>query len=363
MDAIQGFNILTDKLAGMAGDYGFIFEHKLFSFFAIIIVTLIFSKVLELIIEKIVQKLAGKTKTDIDDRIIAKTKGPVYYLFLTIGFYIAFIPLGFPEAVMGYLQKIAGSIAIILITLIVIRVADILINSWGSVWASKTESTLDDELLPIFHKFSKIVFSIFGVLAIFSAWGINITGLLAGVGIAGIAIGFAVKDSLANIFGGISLILDKAFKVGDKIKVESGETGVVEDVGLRSTRLKTYDNEIILIPNGQLANSKIQNFVLPDPKVRIKVNFGVEYGSNPDRVKKVVLKAASGIKKVMKSPEPLVEFLEMGDSSLKFVCKLWVDDYRDGYQVQLEATDKIYKALNKAKIGIPFPTHTVHIKK
>ncbi len=361
MDAIQGFSILTDWIT--QSSIGFVFEYKIVSFISIIICTLIIGKVLQIIVETIVEKIAARTKTKVDDKIVAATKKPLLLLFLLIGFYLAFLPLQLSDVVMLYVQKIALSLFIVLLTYVFIRVTNILIDAWGKAWAAKTSSTLDDELLPIFHKSSKVVLSIIGLLILLGIWGIDVTGLLAGLGIAGIALGFAVKDSLANIFGGISLILDKAFKVGDKVMIESGEVGVIEDIGLRSTRLRTYDNEIVMLPNGQLANAKIHNYVQPDLKIRTKVNFGVAYGTSPDKVKKVVLKAVQGIKHVMKDPGPSVLFLEMSDSSLNFVCNLWVDKYTEAYSVKLEATDRIYKALNKAKIDIPFPTRTIYMKK
>ena len=150
---------------------------------------------------------------------------------------------------------------------------DIFIAYYGKKFAAKTKSTMDDSLIPLVEKFTKWFFVIIALLIIFSKWGVDIGAVLAGLGIAGIAIGFAVKDSLANIFGGISLILDKNFKVGDKIKIDSGDVGVIEDIGLRSTKLKDYDNHLIIVPNGKLANSKIVNYVKPNPKLKFKIDF------------------------------------------------------------------------------------------
>ena len=179
----------------------------------------------------------------------------------------------------------------------------------------------------------------------------------------GIAISFAVKDSLSNIFGGISIILDQSFRVGDKIKIDSGEVGVVEDIGLRSTKIKNYDNQIIILPNGYMANAKVINYAQPNNLVKFRVNFGVDYGSNPEKVKKVIIETLIKIKNVLKDPAPGVVFKEMGDSALIFQAMAWVDDYNDAFMTKEESTNKIYLALNKAKIGIPFPQMDVHLKK
>ncbi len=197
----------------------------------------------------------------------------------------------------------------------------------------------------------------------FNAWKINISPLLATAGIAGLAIGLAVKDSLNNILGGLQLVLDKTFKVGDKVQLESGEMGVILDIGLRSTKLKTYDNEVIYIPNGYLANAKIKNFTHPDVSIRVNVNFGVVYGSDTEKVRQVVLEVVKKIENVIEQPEPVVQFLKMSDFSLDFVARAWVKSYAEAYSTQLKMTDEIYNALNRANIGIPFPTRTIYTKK
>jgi len=215
----------------------------------------------------------------------------------------------------------------------------------------------------LFQKILKAIVIILAVIFVFNAWKINISPLLTTVGIAGLAIGLAVKDTLSNILGGLQLVLDKTFKVGDKVQLESGEMGTILDIGLRSTKLKTYDNEMIYIPNGYLANAKIKNFTHPDVSIRVNVNFGVVYGSDTEKVQKVVLEAVKKIENVIEQPEPVVQFLKMSDSSLDFVARAWVKSYKEAYSTQLKMTDEIYNALNKANIGIPFPTRTVYTKK
>jgi small-conductance mechanosensitive channel len=244
----------------------------------------------------------------------------------------------------------------------VIRLINDIADSWKNEWAVQTASSADDRLIPLIEKILKVVVGILAIIFIFDSWDIDISPLLATAGIAGIAISFAVKDSLANIMGGLQLVLDKTFKVGDKVKLESGELGVILDIGLRSTKLKTYDNEIIYIPNGFLANAKIKNFTVPDIKLRVNVEFGVAYGSDTDKVREVVLEAVKGVDKVLDDPAPAIQFLKMSDFSLDFIARAWVNDYMDAYSTHLTLTDEIYKSLNRAGISIPFPTQTIYTK-
>jgi MscS family membrane protein len=252
---------------------------------------------------------------------------------------------------------------IVVITILVIRIVNDLATHWKEDWAAKTESSADDRLIPLIEKIIKVIFVALAVIFIFDSWEIDISPLLATAGIAGIAVSLAVKDSLANVLGGLQLVLDKTFKVGDKVKLESGELGVILDVGLRSTKLRTYDNEVIYIPNGYLANAKVRNYTVPDLKLRVNVEFGVAYGSDTDQVRELVLESLKNMDKVLDDPAPAVQFLKMSDFSLDFIARVWVQDYMDAYSMNLQVTDQIYKTLNKHGINIPFPTHTVYTKK
>ena len=326
---------------------------------AIIIFAVIFAKLLQFIFANYLERFAKKTKTKLDDLIFEKTKRPLFYLVLVCGLRLSLEIMGF----VGLWTRLIDSLVAIVFVFMVARVIDVIINVWGKAFAKKTKTHLDEVLMPLFHKFTSVVFVIIAIMWVLKIWQINITPYLAGVGISGLVLGLALQDSLRNVFGGVSLMLDQTFKIGDKIKLESGEIGEVEDVGLRSTKLRTYDNELINIPNGYLANSKIQNYTRPNPKIRVTVDFGVEYGSDVKKVSEIVLAEIKQMKEVLIDPEPSVRFLSMDDSALAFKAFFWVDNWQEAYNKKLEATELIYNILNKKKIGIPYPTTTVHLVK
>ncbi|RLE39304.1 hypothetical protein DRJ17_01125 [Candidatus Woesearchaeota archaeon] len=325
----------------------------------IVLLFLIAAFILTWITKVWLSKIAKKTKTKWDDVLVAKIRPPFSYIMLFVGIKLALKPLNFTNK---YIISLLDTIVILTATAIAVITVEVILEVWAEHFAKKTKSDIDDELLPMFKKFSKVAIWVIGIVIVLGVWGVNITPMLASLGVVGLVLGFALKDSLANIFGGVSLILDRAIKVGDKVKLQSGELGIVIDIGLRSTRLRTFDNESIVIPNGQLANSRIQNFTQPTLKQRIVVNFNVEYGTNPDEVKKLILPIITKIKNIIKEPAPDVIFTEMGDSALVFQARMWVEDQSQAFDAKLEATEKIYNALNKAKIGIPFPTRTVYLK-
>ena len=260
------------------------------------------------------------------------------------------------------IENIIKSIIIMIVT-IVVAIFDILIDKWGRTVAAKTESTFDDQLVPIFHRFSRIFISVVGLLFILPVWGIQIGPLLASLGIAGIAIAFALQSTLGNVFGGMSIIFDKSVKVGDKIKIDADTMGTVEDVGLRSTKIRTWDYEMITIPNGKLAESKILNFMQPDPSVKVTIDFGVEYGSDPNQVREIVLGTIKKIPNVIRQNETRVLMMEMGDFAMKFRAAFWVNDFDIKFDTKCLATEEIYNALRSNGIVIPFPTRTVYLKK
>lgn len=339
--------------------FQFIWDNDYLRFLLIAFFSFIAAFLIKMIVAKILKPLAKKTKTEIDDLIVKSISSIIFYFSLFLGIKIGLQHFGFQSPI---LRNVIDSCIIFITLLFVLRIIDNFATQWLKEWKVKTRTTADERLIPLFQKLLKAVVIILGVFFILSSWNVNITPLLTGAGIAGIAIALAVKEPIANILGGIQLVLDKTFKVNDKVELESGELGVIQDIGLRSTKIRTYDNETIYVPNGYLANAKIKNFSQPDVSIRVKVYFGVEYGSDTERVRAVILSTLSQIDTLLSEPEPQVEFINMNDFSLDFVAKAWVEEYTGAYAAKLRMTDEIYKALGQANIGIPFPTRTVYTK-
>lgn len=327
----------------------------------ILLIFYILSQLVVIISRKIILQLTKRTKTEIDDLIIKKTNKPVSLILLLIGIRLAISPLGITQNVLNVIEHVISSLIIIVITYIAIAVFDIFIDNWSRKVAEKTKSSVDDQLIPVFHRFSRIFIAIIGLLFILPIWGVQIGPLLTSLGIAGIAIAFALQSTLGNIFGGMSIILDKSVRVGDKIRLDADTMGTVMDVGLRSTKIKTWDGELVTIPNGKLADTRILNFVQPEPPVRIIIEFGVEYGSDASKVRNVVLDTIAKIPGTIKEPAPKVLMTEMADFALKFRALFWVERFDIKFDTKALATEEIYNALRKAGIGIPFPTRTVYL--
>ncbi|TKJ17674.1 hypothetical protein CEE44_04040 [Candidatus Woesearchaeota archaeon B3_Woes] len=346
-----------NQITAYVTDYKYLQSLLIFVFFFII------SKLVVYISEKHILKITAKTKTEVDDLIIKKINKPISFILLFVGIRLALVPLPVAEKALGHINHAVSSLVIIAVGYIVFDILNILLNSWSTTFAKKTKSEIDDNIVSLLNKVSRIVVGLLVLLFILDVWGVKVGPLLASLGIAGLAVAFALQPTLSNIFGGISMILDKTIKIGDVIKLDGGEGGKVHDIGIRSTKIKTWDNEIITIPNGKLVDTQIKNKTLPDPSIRINIEFGVEYGSDVDQVKKLALETVKKIPEVLKDPEPQIWFTQMGDFALNFKIMFWVDELSKKWPTHQKAITELYNNLNKAQIGIPFPTRTVYLHK
>ncbi|MBD3209788.1 mechanosensitive ion channel [Candidatus Micrarchaeota archaeon] len=311
----------------------------------------------------ITRQVAKRTKMEVDDKLLQTAQQPVFRLIIIGGLYLAVLNLGLESALFDVILKFILTLAYLTVILFVVDVLNVLVNFGLKDLARKTHSDLDDEIIPIFHKAAVIVTWAFGLILILGAWGVDVAPFLAGLGIAGLAVSFALQTTLSNIIAGVALIMDKTFRVGDKVKLESGELGTIHEISLRSTRLRTYDNEVVIIPNDNLARSRIKNYTQPDLKLRVVVPFTVEYGTKPEKVVKLIEKTISKeMEGILDDPQVSVIFSEMADFSLNFQARFWVETYTNAFSKKLEANELIYNTLNKNKIGIPFPTRTIYMK-
>ncbi len=351
-DYVHSFTIVQDT-----------FWNHIILFFIVLLILAVISKIIIFVTEKIILRMTKYTKTNIDDLLVERLNNPVFLLFVLFGLYISLTTIINSLSTLHLISRLLWTFSFFVFAVIAIRVLDILVTNWVSEFAKKTKSEMDDALINLIHKFLVVIFYIIALLLTLGIWGVNLGPFLASLGIAGIAIGLAFQPTLSNIFGGIQLILDKAYKVGDRIKLESGETGDISDIGLRSTRVKTLDGNMLIVPNGVMANARIYNYCLPVDIVRSTIKFGVEYGSDVEKVKEIALGALKKVKKILKDPAPEIFFRDLNSYSLDFSMNFWMNSYKDQFEVESMVRKEVYAALNKAKIGIPFPITTVHLKK
>lgn len=321
----------------------------------------IFFKIVIFISLRFGKFLTRKTKTNLDDLLFDETKKPIAFALSTTAFYLAATQLTPSGLIERILIGIILTLITISLTLAIKRAIVIFIEGVGHRFAKKSKSSIDDELLPIITKTVVAIMWVIGFLVTLTVWGVDVGPFLASLGIAGLAISFALQDTLKNIFGGVSLIVDKNVKVGDWVSLDQVTVGEIHNIGLRSTKIKSWNNEIFIVPNGLLAAQVFKNLSLPDKRIRVVLPFGVEYGTKIDKVRTVLLSEIKKKKYVLQDPEPRILFTLMADSSLNFEARVWIADMTDMASLKDDLLQTIYDTLIKNKIGIPFPTRTLYM--
>jgi small-conductance mechanosensitive channel len=317
-------------------------------------------KIADWLISGIIGRIARKSANDYDDRIVALLHRPIFVSFVLIGLALATSHIDMPAAPEFITLGVLKTIAIFVWYSTLSRVMNLLVRI---ISGSRDRKIVQTGMLSLLHNVMKIILVALTSYFLFLAWDIDVTAWVASAGIVGLALSFAAKDTLSNLFAGVSIMMDAPYKTGDFIILESGERGVVTDIGLRSTRILTRDDIEITIPNGVIGNGKIINEAGgPPSQHRIRVAVGVAYGSDVDQVIEVLEKVAADNDDVLASPVPRVRFRQFGDFSLDFELLGWIAKPMDRGRVRHELNCAVYKALNKNNIEIPYPQTDLHVR-
>jgi small-conductance mechanosensitive channel len=312
-------------------------------------------------------KRAASTESKIDDILIAATGKPLIIAVLVVTVYFSIVYSGLIPDRYAYVldSKYLTAFYILLGTWIVSSFTYNFIHLYGRWMAARTESEVDDRIIDVLEIAVKYVVWFVAFLLILSTLEIDITPLLAGAGIAGVAVALAAQDLLSNFFGGALIVMDKPFKVNDRIKIDD-YLGDVVSVGPRSTRLQTLDYQLVTIPNSKIASSVIINYALPEVRLKIKIPVSVAYGSDVKRVKEILLEIArEAVDRsvyVLNEPAPSVYFLEFADSSLNFTLVVWARAFNMAWEVQDFINTRIDERFREEGIEIPFNQMDVHIR-
>jgi small-conductance mechanosensitive channel len=268
---------------------------------------------------------------------------------------------GFSKSLLDISSASISSILILLWMVFAIRASRILVLVMSN--RSSDSSLIRPQTMPLFTNLAAVIIIALAVYFMFYSWNIDMTAWLASAGIAGIAIGFAAKDTLANLFSGVFILADSPYKLGDYVVLDNSERGKITHIGIRSTRMLTRDDVEVTVPNSIMGNSKIINESGgPHKKFRIRVSVGVAYGSDIDQVESILMRIARDEEEVCQDPEPRVRFRAFGGSSLDFELLCWVEDPELRGRVLHVLNTAVYKAFNQEGVEIPYAKQDVYIK-
>ena len=317
------------------------------------------------IVNPIVRGFAKRTATKIDDIILRILRGPVFVLVLLYGIVNSLATLGLPADWRRLLLSIYAFTVILLLTWVAYRVFRDLLLNYGEHLAKRTRSDIDDRLIPALEKVGAVVIVFLGVVLAVQSLGYDITLFLAGFGVAGLVIAFAAQDTLSNFFAGMHIMLDRPFRVGDLIELDDGTICRVQDIGLRSTKLYWgKSHNVVIMPNKEMANRKIVNYVRPDRRFIINVKVGVSYDSDLDEVRKIMMNLARAHPWVLSEPgfEPIWRVVDFADSAIVVMVIVWIDDVDHQWQLGSDLREQIKKQFDEHGIEIPFPRRVVEMR-
>ena len=331
-------------------------------FFIIILLTFILRSLVLYIIDHKITALVEKTDTELDDHLIKAVNKPLSYFILVQGFYIATLVLQLSDSIDGFINKLHLLLVLFIVLYFIFRIIDVL-AFYLHREAEKSESSLDDQLVPLLIKSLRILVFTLGILFILDNFGYNIASILAGLGIGGLAFALAAQDTVSNIFGSITIFADKPFKLGDWIRIRDSE-GTVEDIGFRSTRIRRFDQALVTIPNSHFTKNGIINYSAMK-KRRIKFNLGLTYGTSVNQMREMV----AGIKKIIIDDDRfdhsfyMVKFDDFGAYSLGIFiyCFTKTIVWDEFLGVREDFNLKIMELVEDIGVEIAFPSQTVYL--
>lgn len=320
------------------------------------------SKYLDYFVRKRVRRWAQKTPTKLDDLLIDLVRGPVRIIALVILLHVGMRVYEWPEALARFLSIGLKIIIACSLTYVLLKTIDVLMGFWRERTTTPENEQFSRQLLPLIRKSLKVFVVTVAAVVTSQNVGLDVTGLIASLSIGGLALGLAAQDTLGNLFGAVAILMDKPFKVGDRIQLDAVD-GVVESIGFRSTRVRNLDGHLVSIPNKTMGNATITNISLR-PNIRTIMNIGITYDTPPEKVRR----AATILEEVYRghpmTHDVWISFDKFSDFSLNLLVIYWWKStvYKDFLAGMQELNLQVKQRFNAEGIEFAFPTQTVYVK-
>jgi len=315
------------------------------------------------------RKLIAKTDTELDDKLFAVILPRVKWLAIVIGLYLAAEQISkgiartdkIGEELILYTEGFIYIVFVLLVTILLIRLLDTLLSHAIEVHAKKTSSTVNEAIFPILKKLVMILILFVAVMIALGHFGVDVSSLLVFLGGGSVAIALAAQDTLSNMIAGFVIMIDRPFRLGDRIKLPSGEIGEVYEIGLRSSKILDFDNNLIVSPNAELTKTKVINYSYPKNDIRVLVEVRVAYGTSIERAKEIMLTLARQNSDLLEQPEPNIFFSAMGESSCTLQLIGRTDDWKKKGRAENALREQIYTAFMKEGISSGIAQHIVQL--
>jgi len=309
------------------------------------------------------RRLTAFTSTDLDDRVLQQVIPYASRLLIVTGVYLAIRSLPLHEKLILITSGVIYIILVVIVCNLIYHIIDELMRWYVAGQEDTAGAAMSRQMMPVAEKIVSLFLMGAALIVVLKHFSYDIFSLVTALGIGSLAIGMAAKDTLAHMISGFTIMLDRPFRIGDRIQLVGGQIGDVTDIGLRSTKIKTPDNQLLIIPNSDLCNTMLTNQAFPNSRAKGRINIGVAYGSDVDQVKALLIATAGEVEDVLAEPPPEAYFASFGDSALNMALFFWVEEYGNLFAVTDKINSLILKRFGENSIEIPFPTRTVKMQK
>jgi small-conductance mechanosensitive channel len=321
--------------------------------------------VLNALLQRVGGLVTRRTKTTLDDRLLQAIRPPLLLLLTVVGSYLALLQITLVDPYQPYIRSAVVILVVFCVASGVNRALSAGLTWYGQEMAARTRTDVDEKLLPILRRVLFVVIWGIALMVIFDRLNLNISPLVTGLGITGLAVALALQPTLSNFFSGTYLLTDQAVRPGDFIQLDSGVMGTVREVGWRTTKIMTPENNLVIIPNNRLADAIVTNYFQPDRAVNVVVNCGVAYESDLDQVERVALEEATRVQKshpgAVPDWTPLFRFREFGESNVNFIVVLRAIDRGNSFLVVHEFIKALHRRFAREGITINYPARTLYL--
>lgn len=326
---------------------------------AILLAAWLFARVAAFLVGRAVERATRRTPTSLDDRLQTALRGPFQWALFLGGAYVAIHRLEIQERWTERLDELVFTLAILVVTFASLRAWSILLSWHATDSTAGAESPLAREFSPLLSKLGNVVIVLLAAITALEHFGVNVNSLVVSLGVGSLAVGLAAQDTLANMFAGFTLMLDRPFTLGERIQLASGEVGDVVAIGIRATRIRTTDETILVIPNNVLVKERVVNLSQPGRHLTVRTEVGVAYGSDVARVKQILTEATLAPEQVDRERGVSVLLLRFAESAIVFRVVFFARDYLDAGLALGAVHEEVYRRLAEAGIEIPFPVRRV----
>lgn len=332
-------------------------------FFNSILIVLLFSILawfLQHLFALFIKKFTVRTSTSVDDDILKTLQKPVYISVILLGIYLALDNILTKNA-LDNLKNVLVTTSYLLWAYAFAAVGGLFLENLKDKLKTDRDAKIDSDVIPFIENLLKALIFAIAILMTLDLWGVDVTPVLASAGVAGVAVAFAAKDTVSNLFGGVSIFMDRPYRVGDYVYIDNQYRGEVIEIGMRSTKIRTRDNILITVPNSVMVTQSVINETGYDPKMRLRIPLGVSYDSDLEKVEYVLKGITSEHEDILDDPHPRVRYREFAESAINLELLCYIKYPENKGVVTHQLIKRIKAAFEDENITIPYPHRSVYL--